>query len=314
MLIIWNANQVQERDFEMILKIVAGCEQAGMRLDDGVKQLLPQLSKGQIRRIIDWGGCTIRNVCVRVASRALVEGDDITVGVMEPELCRELLYCAEEMLYEDVYCLAVNKAAGINCQRTPYQLKGTVEYAVGVYMKKQGSKEPARVIHRLDRGTSGVMVFPKDKKYAAHLSELLKEGKVAKTYLALVTGTPPQQQWLTDAPIAKIAKSRYGVATPGRAAQTGFRVIAEGAGALLIEATPMTGRTHQIRVHLEHCGLPIVGDPVYGSISAPRMMLHCRNMAFDSGRGRQISITAPLDEQFISICEEFGVDKAILSD
>ena len=297
----------------MILKTVVGSGQAGMRLDDGVKLLLPQLSKGQIRRIIDWGGCTIRNVCVRVASRTLVEGDDITVGVMEPELCRELTYCAEEMLYEDNNCLAVNKAAGVNCQRTPYQLKGTVEYAVGVYMKGQGSREPARVIHRLDRGTSGVMVFPKDKKYAAHLSTLLQEGKVAKTYLALATGNPPQQQWLTDAPIAKIAKSRYGVATPGREAQTGFRVIAAGTGAVLIEATPLTGRTHQIRVHLEHCGLPIVGDPVYGGASAPRMMLHCRNMAFAAGHGKQISITAPLDEQFISICKEFGVDKAVMS-
>ncbi len=292
----------------MILKSVVGPEQAGMRLDDGVKQLFPQLSKGQIRRIIDWGGCTIRHACVRVASRSLLEGDDISIGVMEPEFCRELVYSVEEILYEDENCLAVNKAAGINCQRTPYQLKGTVEYAVGAYMKKQGNGEPARVIHRLDRGTSGVMVFPKNKKYAAHLSTLLKEGKVAKTYLALVTGNPLQQQWLTDAPIAKVAKSRYGVASPGRESRTGFRVITAVAGAALLEASPLTGRTHQIRVHLEHCGLPIAGDQVYGGASAPRMMLHCRTMAFAAGDGRQLSITALLDDQFISVCKKFGIE------
>ena len=282
-------------------------EQAGMRLDDGVKQLFPQLSKSQVRRIIDWGGCTIRNVCVRVASRVLLAGDDITIGVMEQEFCRELAYSVEEILYEDENCLAVNKAAGINCQRTPYQLKGTVEYAVGVYMKKQGNPEPARVIHRLDRGTSGVMVFPKNKKYAAHLSTLLKEGKVSKTYLAMVSGTPLQQEWLTDAPIAKVARSRYGVASPGRDSRTGFRVIAATAGTALLEASPLTGRTHQIRVHLEHCGLPIVGDQVYGGASAPRMMLHCRTMAFAAGDGRQLSITAPLDDQFISFCKKHDV-------
>ncbi|MEI8354954.1 MAG: RluA family pseudouridine synthase [Deltaproteobacteria bacterium] len=295
----------------MILKSVVGQEQAGMRLDDGVKQLFPQLSKGQIRRIIDWGGCTIRHACVRVASRTLLEGDDISIGVMEPEFCRELVYSVEELLYEDKNCLAINKAAGINCQRTPYQLKGTVEYAVGVYMKNQGNGEPARVIHRLDRGTSGVMVFPKNKKYAAHLSTLLKEGKVAKTYLALVTGNPSRQQWLTNAPIAKVAKSRYGVETPGRESQTGFKVIAAATGTALLEATPMTGRTHQIRVHLEHCGLPIVGDQVYGGASAPRMMLHCRTMAFEAGDGRKISITAPLDEQFTSVCGKYGIETAV---
>ncbi len=292
----------------MILKAVVGPEQAGLRLDDGARQLFPQLSKNQIRRIIDWGGCTIRNTKVRVASRLLTVGEEITIGVMEQERCRELSYTAEEMIHEDENCLAVNKAAGVNCQRTPYQLKGTVEYAVEMYMKKLGIREPARVIHRLDRGTSGVMVFPKNKRYAAHLSALLKDGKVDKTYLALVTGNPAEQFWETNAPIAKVAKSRYGVATPGKEAKTGFRIIASGNGGVLIEARPRTGRTHQIRVHLAHCGLPIVGDEVYGGVSASRMMLHCFTMAFPAGNGRRLSITAAVDETFVNICKSFGIE------
>ena len=292
----------------MILKAVIGPGQAGMRLDDGAKELFPQLSKTRIRKIIDWGGCTIDNAKVRVASRKLREGEEIVIGVIEDENCRELIYTDKDMLHENADCLAVAKEAGVNSQRTPYQLKGTVEFAVEMYMKKAGSQEPARVIHRLDRGTSGVMIFPKNKKYAAYLSTLLKEGRVEKTYLALATGTPQQEEWEIDAPIAKIAKSLYGVATPGKESRTLFRVVSRGTGAALVEATPLTGRTHQIRVHLAHCGLPIVGDAVYGGTPAPRMMLHCRSMAFDAGNGKILRITAPLDEAFIYVCRKFGIE------
>ncbi len=292
----------------MILKGTVGAELAGMRLDDGAKDLFPQLSKTQIRRIIDWGGCTICEALVRVASRTLKEGDLIALGVMEPERCIELSYAREELLFEDAQYLAVNKAAGINSQRTPYQLKGTVEYAVETYLKSLGSKEPARVIHRLDRGTSGVMFFPKDKRAATHISFLLKEGKVEKTYWALVAGVPDEEEWTVDAPIAKLNKFRYGVALPGRGAQTAFRVIAVGRGATLMEARPFTGRTHQIRVHLAHSNHPIIGDATYGGANAARMMLHCRSMAFTTREGKPVRATAPPDEPFRKICREFGIE------
>jgi 23S rRNA pseudouridine1911/1915/1917 synthase len=292
----------------LILKAVAGPGQTGKRLDDGAAQLFPQLSKTRLRKIIDWGGCTVDNVKVRVASRTLRGGEEIVIGVIEDENRRELVYSAGDMLHEDSGFLAVNKEAGVNCQRTPYQLKGTVEFAVEMYLKKQGSLEPARIVHRLDRGTSGVMIFPKDRKYAAYLCALLKEGKIEKKYLALATGTPQRYTWEIDAPIAKIAKSRYGVASPGKEAQTLFRVIAEGRGATLLEASPLTGRTHQIRVHLAHCRLPIVGDEVYGGAPAPRMMLHCMSMSFRSAEGRNLAITAPVDETFAAVCGKYGID------
>ena len=292
----------------MILKARVETEQAGMRLDDGTKELFPQLSKTQIRRVIDWGGCTINQGLVRVASRSLREGEEIIIGVMETERCIELSYVREELLFEDADYLAVNKAAGFNSQRTPYQLKGTVEYAVDCYMKSLGLKEPARVIHRLDRGTSGVMFFPKNKRAATHISLMLKEGRVEKVYWALTAGVPDEEQWLVDAPIAKLNKFRYGVALPGKESRTAFRVIATGTGATLIEARPFTGRTHQIRVHLSHCGLPIIGDAPYGGEAAARMMLHCRSMAFTDGKGRQVQATAPLDKEFLEVCRGFGID------
>jgi len=292
----------------MIVKKTVTAEQAGMRLDDGAALLFDTLSKTRLRGIIDLGGCTVNGTMVRVASRALREGDEIVLGVMESGRFRELVYTAETVLYEDRDVVGVCKPAGFNSQRTPYQLKGTVEYAVGVYLKLAASGEPVRIVHRLDRGTSGVMLFPKHRAAAALLSQQLKEGRVEKRYLALVSGTPAEQEWLVDQPIAKIGSARYGVARPGKEAQTGFRVVASGDGAALVEARPFTGRTHQIRVHLAHCGLPIVGDSTYGGEAAPRMMLHCRSMAFEDRDGRVITVTAGLDEEYQQICSCKSVD------
>ncbi|HJV33484.1 RluA family pseudouridine synthase [Geomonas sp.] len=282
----------------MILVARVGSEQAGMRLDDGVKALFPQLSKGEIRRIIDWGGCNISETLVRVASRTLKEGDEVALGIMGAERCIDLVYSREELLYEDKDFLAVYKAVGVNSQRTPYQLKGTVEYAVECYMRSIGLKDPSRVVHRLDRGTSGVMFFPKHKQAATLISNLLRDGKVEKTYWALVSGSPDQQSWKVDAPIAKMSKFRYGVAVNGRPAKTVFNVLGEGGGVTAIEAKPLTGRTHQIRVHLAHSGFPIIGDESYGGIPAPRMMLHCRSMRFKGAKGKVIEAVAPVDKEF----------------
>ena len=291
----------------MILKGVAGPKEAGIRLDDGAKALFPNLSKGDIRRIIDWGGCTVGGVMVRVASRTLRQGDEVSLGVLEPERRIELCYTSADMLYEDREYLAVNKKAGFNSQRTPYQLKGTVEYAVDRYLKSQGVNEPARVIHRLDSGTSGVMFFPKSKPAATHISALLKEGKVEKRYWSLIAGSPDEVEWPVDACIARVGKFRFGVAPAGMEAHTLFRVLVRAPGAALVEARPLTGRTHQIRVHLSHCGLPVIGDQAYGGPPTRRMMLHCRFMSFRAADVREVSATAPVDADFVKVCGDYGI-------
>ena len=291
----------------MILIARAGEEQASLRLDDGARELFPQLSKGEIRRIIDLGGCAVNQVMVRVASRQLKAGDEIAIGVMEQERFVDVRYSREDLLYEDRSYLAVNKASGINSQRTPYQFKGTAEYAVGQYLKEEGSSEPARVIHRLDRGTSGVMFFPKTKAAATWISDRLKAGEVEKVYWAIVTDLPEEESWTVDAPIGKQSKFRYGVMLPGKPSLTEFRVIASTGEGALIEARPKTGRTHQIRVHLTHGGLPILGDQPYGGAPAERMMLHCRTMSFIDRGEKLIQATAPVDGQFAAACRELGL-------
>jgi RluA family pseudouridine synthase len=291
----------------MILQATVGPEQEGVRLDDGLKVIFPQLSKTEIRRLIDWGSCTINMALVRVASRKLKKGDAIALGLIEKERCVDLVLTPADMLYEDCDCLAINKGIGINSQRTPYQLKGTAEYAVGCYLRAIGLNEEARIVHRLDRGTSGLLFFPKNKKAASQIAGEFKEGRVDKVYWAVVSGTPAEDSWTVDAPIGKLNKFRYAVMQPGKNSVTRFRVISRGENSALVEALPQTGRTHQIRVHLAHTGLPIIGDVNYGAPSADRIMLHCRRMAFKGPSGQSVQATAPIDDAFRTICTSMGI-------
>ena len=282
----------------MILRKTVGKEQSGSRLDDAIAVLCTGVSKSEARRIIDRGGCTVNVALVRVASRSVKAGDVIEIGIMEAGRFQELLLPPTALLYEDGELIAVNKPAGINSQRTPYQLKGTLEYWVTEYFKSQGNSEPARVVHRLDRGTSGAMLFPKSRQSAAWLSKQFQDGLVGKLYLALVSGSPDQERWTVDAPIGKVASARYGVVEGGKAAVTEFRTVASSGDLSLVEARPLTGRTHQIRVHLASVGLPILGDATYGGLSAGRMMLHCSAMTFQNLKKVEVTVTAPLDGEF----------------
>lgn len=291
----------------MILRKTVNGEQGGRRLDEALSMIFAALSKSEARRIIDRGGCAVNSSMVRVASRGVKAGDVIEVGVMEAGRFKELVLASEAVLYEDGELIAVNKPAGVNTQRTPYQLKGTLEYWVSEYFRQQGSQEPCRVIHRLDRGTSGVMLFPKHKRAAAWLSARFHDNLVEKCYWALVSGRPERAAWTVDGAIGKVGSARYGIMDGGRSAETAFRLLAASDDCALIEARPHTGRTHQIRVHLEASGLPIVGDGTYGGAAAARMMLHCAALSFKDERGQEISVTASLDDAFKRAMNACGV-------
>lgn len=284
----------------MIIKKIITADQQGLRLDDALAAVAA-VSKSEARRIIDRGGCALNASMVRVASRTVKPGDTVEAGIMEGGRFQELALPPEAILYEDDQLIAVNKPAGINTQRTPYQLKGTLEYWVSEYFRQHGINEPARVVHRLDRGTSGVMLFPKHKRAAAWLSLRFHDSEIEKRYLALVTGDIHPDEWIVSEPIGKIGTARYGIIAGGKSAETAFRRISTSGTRTLVEATPRTGRTHQIRVHLASCGLPIVGDSTYGGEPAPRMMLHCATLSFNNQHGEQLTISAPSDEEFNTV-------------
>lgn len=285
----------------MILNCAIAAETSGLRLDEALARCA-EISKGEARRIIDRGGCTVNQSMVRVASRTVKSGDLLTVGIMEPGRFQELLLPPEAIIYQDRELLAINKPSGVASQRTPYQLKGTLEHWVGEEFARQGIREPVRIVHRLDRGTSGVMVFPKHRQAAAWLSELFKQGQMEKRYLALVSGDAPDTGWKADGAIGKLGSARWGIMAGGRPALTEFRLITAADGLALVEARPRTGRTHQIRVHLSADGLPIVGDNTYGGQPCPRLMLHCAGLSFAGRDGKPLVLRAAPDKDFVERC------------
>jgi 23S rRNA-/tRNA-specific pseudouridylate synthase len=151
------------------------------------------------------------------------------------------------------------------------------------------------------------MLFPKHKRAAAWLSARFHDNLIEKRYWALVSGRPEQADWTVEGAIGKVGSARYGITDGGRSAVTAFRLLAASAGCSLVEARPLTGRTHQIRVHLDSSGLPIVGDATYGGLPAVRMMLHCASLMFRDDRGTEISISAPLDGAFEALMRENGL-------
>lgn len=228
---------------------------------------------------------------------------------MQPREFKDLVLEPSALVYQDNNLLAVNKPTGVASQRTPYQLKGTLEYWVSEEFARQGIQEPVRVVHRLDRGTSGLMLFPKHRQAAAWLSQLFRDGQIVKHYLALVSGIPDQEAWSANGPIAKVGPARWGVHPEGRPARTDFCLLTSGDELALLEAQPVTGRTHQIRVHLATDNLAIVGDKTYGGADATRLMLHCSGLEFKAKDGRMLKLGAVPGQDFRAVCGTSGIDQ-----
>jgi 23S rRNA pseudouridine1911/1915/1917 synthase len=180
------------------------------------------------------------------------------------------------------------------------------------------------LVHRLDRFTTGCMVMAKDAAAQASLQAQFKARTVEKRYLALARNSrklPELGSLLVDEPLARhrVERMKMTIAAHGRPSQTRFRVLARSRGVALVECELLTGRTHQIRVHLRHLGAPILGDGLYGGASSwldlasrpltfDKPMLHAWKLALDHpGSGERLSLQAPLPEAFRAAAEALGL-------
>lgn len=205
----------------------------------------------------------------------------------------------ERILFEDEWLIVVDKPAGVPTQPTLDARRPSVQSMLGTFLRERDGGEPYLGLqHRLDRDTSGVLLFTRDPRANAGVTALFAGKAVRKTYLAIaVSGAGAPDSWEVSNHLAVIGRvgkaSRFGaVRSGGDAARTTFRVVERLSGAILVEASPQTGRTHQIRVHLAEGGYPILGDPLYGGpthlraggnggvVQAPRVMLHAAGIAF----------------------------------
>jgi 23S rRNA pseudouridine1911/1915/1917 synthase len=191
------------------------------------------------------------------------------------------------VVYQDAHMLVVNKPAGIAVHPGPGHPDRTLVNALLALvpdLKGIGGVQRPGIVHRLDKDTSGLMVVAKTDRAHASLTQQLKERRVKKTYVALVSGNVSQSEGEVDAPIARHPRhrKRMAIVQGGRDAVTRYKVVHRYSGCTLVEAYPVTGRTHQIRVHLASLGHPLVADSVYGKTSAlvDRHFLHAARLGF----------------------------------
>jgi 23S rRNA pseudouridine1911/1915/1917 synthase len=272
------------------------------RLDRALAGRVEVGSRSLAERLIADGAVLVDGQS-RSKSHRLEGGEEVVVelppeaGPLEPEEMDLRIAFADEHL------LIVDKPAGVVVHPGTGHRSGTLVHGLLAHEAAGGDEERPGIVHRLDRDTSGLLVVARSDEAHDRLQELIRRRRVERRYLALVKGTPRSRTGRIEAPIGRdrLDKSRHSLdtATP-RDAVTHFEVLELLGSRALLELTLETGRTHQIRVHLEAVDLPVSGDPTYGSpgdLGLERQFLHAARLAFEHPfTGDRIDIESPLPD------------------
>ena len=223
-----------------------------------------------------------------------------------------------DIIYEDAHLLVVNKPKGMVVHPAPGNPDGTLVNALLWHCKGSlsgiGGEIRPGIVHRIDKDTSGLLLVAKNDQSQLALSRQLQERQMEKHYRALVEGNLREDSGRIDQPIARSKKDRKKMAIDpeGRPSITDWTVLARGRNVTLLDVHILTGRTHQIRVHMKSIGHPVCGDPIYGSgrgAKVPRLMLHAYTLSFTHPRtGERMTFTAPLPEEFVQGLRGNGVE------
>lgn len=279
----------------------------GMRLDAFLAERLEGYSRGAAQALIERGLVTVDGRPAQ-SSLKLKEGQIIELAEAEVEWDVDF-----SVVFEDPSILVIVKPAGLLMHplgetwltRPEAALHEKQPNLAGL-LYKRGNKRVQRcgIVHRLDRQTSGLLVVAKTAQAYGALVEAFKDREMDKTYRAIVRGVPKDVKSRVEAPIGRKPGHRKVEVTPfGKTAQTQFRVVEAAKAHAVVEAKPLTGRTHQIRAHLALVGHPVAGDPEFeapgAKPAAPRLMLHAWKLAFAHPKtGRPLEFTAPPPKDF----------------
>ena len=231
----------------------------------------------------------------------------------------EIAFAQTLVIFEDDDILVVNKPPGLSSQGGGRDVH-SLDELLGTFAKSSGVRP--RLIHRLDRDTSGVLLTGKSQPAAAFLGKAMMGRRVRKTYLAIVApGALSPREGVIDAALRREDKGRESfvrVSSPdhvdAQSAVTRYRTLADNHRAALVELSPRTGRMHQLRVHLASIGHPIAGDPRYGGamvadgVAAPRLMLHAAGLGFPHPAGGERRVEAPIPSDMRAMLEGLGLD------
>ena len=301
---IVTSSMAQENRREFIVKAT----DAGARLDRFLADFTDEFSRSRIQALIREGFVTVNGAVPR--ARDIVRAGDRIFLVEPPVQAIDLMpeTVALSVLFEDTDLIVINKSAGIPVHPGAGRKRGTLVNALLSHCKNLsgiGGKERPGIVHRLDKETSGCLAVAKNDFAHLELSRQFAARTVEKIYLALVAGKLRRGSGTIVAAIARhrVHRKKMTIAREGgREARTDFKVVRSGGDASLLECRLHSGRTHQIRVHLQHLGHPILGDLVYGGRRAgnfSRQMLHAWKLGLDHPRTKErMHFEAPLPEDF----------------
>lgn len=321
-----------------------------MRLAAAVARRVEGLSGRAAKALVDKGRVFVNGRRATFASLRLRGREEIEVHADRP--LGAPVFSAKRILWQGRSVLAIDKPAGLAVYGTRGETAGTVIPELEKCLRQEGIWRPGGrliLVHRLDRDTSGVLLAARTEAAARHLERQFRQRKVQKYYLALVEGNPKFNRMKCVAPVIptkpggrRTGQLRAGIRDGGglhwrcqtgaaakrdlrpqdgvgaRTAETEFTVLRRFEGYCLVEARPLTGRTHQIRIHLAQLGHPVLGDALYGKRAnaypllrtVPRQMLHAASLRFqDPDTGREIELVAPVPEDMLEYMDRPGMHR-----
>ena len=300
-----------------VRKVRIDSELAGQRIDNFLRRELPGVPKGRLYRMLRRGEVRVNGGRIR-AEYKLQEGDEVRVPPARIRTAGDApsdgsaARIAERIIYEDKRLLVIDKPTGVAVHGGSGISHGVIE----MLRHARPELKDLSLVHRLDKETSGCLVLAKRRSALRELHEKFREGVVEKNYLALVVGDWQFGEQLIDKPLLvqnrKNGERHVVVSKGGKPAQTRVQLSRTFGKYSLLQCAPKTGRTHQIRVHLQSLEHPIAGDERYGDeeenrrakkFGLKRLFLHAQSIAFPDSSGNDLHFTAPLAddlERFLS--------------
>lgn len=268
--------------------VVLAAEEAGpekVRLDVLMTEIFKSYNRSTLQKFIESGYVKVGGELAKKPNQKFERG--VRIDLKLPEGVRNS-DIEPEVIYEDAEVLVVNKPCGMLSEPR------------GEYCPEKTLADYGYIAHRLDRDTSGVVILAKTPEVQLFLKKQFKAREVHKTYVAVVSGQLKLDEARLDLPLLRNLKrpTTFLVDANGKPAETFYKVLKTNGELSLVELRPTTGRTHQLRVHMQYLGHPILGDRVYGGAKANRLFLHAEKLEITLPAGERKTFTAPVPEEF----------------
>lgn len=282
------------------------------RLDKVLSEAFPEFSRSQIQAWLKDDRVTVNNEVSR-ANYKVKAADEIEINRPEPKILEAIPQDIPlDIIYEDDDVLVINKPQGMVVHPSLGHPDGTLVNALMNHSDKLSTINDVirpGIVHRIDKDTSGLLMVAKNDETHEFLADQLKERKALRKYVALVHGVIPHEKGTITAPIgrSKDNRQKQGVVKDGKPAVTHFEVLERFEDFTLVECQLETGRTHQIRVHMDYIGFPIAGDPLYGpkkTLPGKGQFLHAKTLGFEHPKTHEIlTFSSELPELFLETLE-----------